>query len=231
MAQRTAPDPTLAIAYLRVSTDDQQLGPEAQRAAIEAWAARQGARVVAWHVDHGVSGATPLDERPGLVAALADLGAQGAGVLVAAKRDRIARDVVVAGLVDRAARSVGAVLRTADGASDAAGPEGALMSGVIDVFAQYERALICARTRAALAVKRARGERIGTLPYGYRLAEDGRTLVADREEQDVLLEVRELRRSGLTYRAVVDELARKGLVNRKGRPFSVASVHAMVGAA
>jgi len=35
-------DPTLAVAYIRVSTDDQNLAPEAQRASIDAWAARQG---------------------------------------------------------------------------------------------------------------------------------------------------------------------------------------------
>lgn len=35
-------DPKRAVAYLRVSTDEQRLGPEAQRAAIAAWGAREG---------------------------------------------------------------------------------------------------------------------------------------------------------------------------------------------
>ncbi len=34
--------PLVAVAYIRVSKDDQKLGPEAQRAAVEAWAAREG---------------------------------------------------------------------------------------------------------------------------------------------------------------------------------------------
>src|SRR5215831_17616573 len=87
---------SLAVAYSRVSTEDQNLGPEAQRAAIEAWAARHGVAVVSWHHDHGVSGATPAAERPALLEALAAVRAHGAGVLVALKRDRIARDVAVA---------------------------------------------------------------------------------------------------------------------------------------
>jgi len=33
----------------------------------------------------------------------------------------------------------------------------------VDVFAQYERAVIRARTRAALGVKKARGERVGSV--------------------------------------------------------------------
>ena len=45
---RTRPgNPKRAVAYLRVSTDEQRLGPEAQRAAIAAWAVREGITVVA----------------------------------------------------------------------------------------------------------------------------------------------------------------------------------------
>jgi DNA invertase Pin-like site-specific DNA recombinase len=36
-----------------------------------------------------------------------------------------------------------------------------------EVVVEYERALIRARTRAALQAKRARGERVGAVPYGY----------------------------------------------------------------
>ena len=60
MAQRLRKHPqrdqSRAVAYLRVSTEDQALGPEAQRAAIEAWAARQGVQVLSWHLDQGVGG-------------------------------------------------------------------------------------------------------------------------------------------------------------------------------
>ena len=91
MARRVRTDAMRAVGYLRVSTQDQHLGPEAQRATIETWAAREGVQVTAWHVDMGVSGATPIDARPGLVAALASLREHGAGILVVAKRDRICR--------------------------------------------------------------------------------------------------------------------------------------------
>lgn len=62
----------------------------------------------------GVSGAASVEERPGLVAALAALRVHGAGVLVAAKRDRIARDTVVAAMVERAAsKATQGVIETA----------------------------------------------------------------------------------------------------------------------
>lgn len=41
-------DGSVAIGYLRVSTEDQRLGPEAQRDAIAAWAERAGIAVAAW---------------------------------------------------------------------------------------------------------------------------------------------------------------------------------------
>ena len=95
-------DSRLAVAYLRASKDEQKLSPAAQRASIEAWAAREGIQVVAWCVDQGVSSVTPIDERPALGEALSAIQAHGAGVLAVAKRDRISRDVVLTVMVERA---------------------------------------------------------------------------------------------------------------------------------
>jgi DNA invertase Pin-like site-specific DNA recombinase len=104
---KKAGDPKVAVAYLRVSTQEQDLGPEAQRAAIEAWAARQGVRVVSYFEDR-LSGGSKVEDRPAMLEAFGALRTAGAGLLVAAKRDRIARDVVVAATVEQMARDLGA---------------------------------------------------------------------------------------------------------------------------
>src|SRR4051812_32902692 len=124
-------DPRLAVAYLRVSTDAQRLGPEAQRAAIEAWAKREGVRVGAWHLDQGVSGGADLDNRLGLIAALGELRAIGAGVLVVAKRDRFARDVGVAAANERETEASGARVQSADGMGNGAEASDAFMRTII----------------------------------------------------------------------------------------------------
>jgi DNA invertase Pin-like site-specific DNA recombinase len=219
-----AGDPKVAVAYVRVSTDEQCLGPEAQRAAIEKWAQSRGVRTAAVFEDHGISGGASVEKRPGLLAALAALRENGAGLLVAAKRDRIARDTVIVAMVEQAAVRAGATVTTADGASDGAGPEGQLMRGIVDVFAAYERGVIKSRTRAALAVKRGRGERIGGIPYGYALAADGVHLAEDAAEQAVIVQIRGLRAAGLSLRAVTAECERRGMVSRVGRPFSLTQV-------
>src|SRR5262249_58194520 len=91
------------VIYLRVSTDEQAesgLGLEAQLAACRAVADRLAAPIAAIHRDE-LTGATPLDRRPGLMHAIAPLGTRD--VLLAAKRDRLARrDALLTAMIDAA---------------------------------------------------------------------------------------------------------------------------------
>jgi DNA invertase Pin-like site-specific DNA recombinase len=230
MAQRNRTgNPLVAVCYIRVSKDDQKLGPEAQRAAVEAWAAREGVQVAAWHVDQGVCSVTPIAERPALVAALASLRERGAGLLLVAKRDRIARDVVLTAMVERAAEGCGARVVSAAGEGNGQAPADQFMRTVIDGAAQYERALIRARTKAALAVIRGRGMKTGgSVPYGFGLDADGRTLVAVEQEQVTIGRARTLAAEGRSLRAVAAQLAAEGRVSRKGSPLVAAQIGRML---
>ena len=107
--------PERAIAYIRCSTSRQDLSPDAQRAAITAWAEREAVEVVAFHEDIGVSGGTEIDKRPGLLAATEALRTEGAGILVVAKRDRLAPDVLTSAVVERLCERTGARVASADG--------------------------------------------------------------------------------------------------------------------
>src|SRR6185436_14412935 len=85
----------------RVSTDKdrQELGVQAQRAAIQSWAARQEIEIVAWYSEE-VTGGAALDKRPILLEAIASVGALGAGYLAFQKWDRFARDPFTAALAE-----------------------------------------------------------------------------------------------------------------------------------
>ena len=216
-----------AVGYLRVSTDDQHLGPEAQRAALERWCEANGAELVSVHVDRGVSGGAPLDKRPALLEALDTVAESGAGYLVVAKRDRLARDVMVAAMVERMAERSGAVIVAADGAGNGDSPEALLMRRMVDAFAEYERAIIRARTRAALAVKRSKGEKTGgRCPFGYRLAADGVHLEPEAREQRVIGIVKALQADGLSLRAIAAEMNRRNVQarGRKWYPMTISRV-------
>jgi site-specific DNA recombinase len=207
-------DKKTAVAYIRVSTDKQDLGPEAQLAAIGAWAAREGVTILERFEDVGVSGAADVEKRPGLAGALHSVRHNRAGWLAVAKIDRLARNAALASLIAGELSKSGAAVASADGVGNEDTPESELIRGIFAQFAQYERSLIRARTKAALAAKKRRGEIVGQVPYGFRLAADGVHLEPDPTEQAVIERMRELRVRGLSYRQIVRELNAAGIPAR-----------------
>jgi DNA invertase Pin-like site-specific DNA recombinase len=213
-----------AVGYVRVSTEQQAdsgLGLEAQEATVKAAVSRLGLELARVFVDAGTSGALGIEDRPVLLEAVGTL--KRGDVLLVAKRDRLGRDVIAVAMIERliakrGARVVSAAGEGTDGAAD--DPSGVLFRRLVDSFAEYERLIIGARTRAALAAKRRRGERISRhAPFGYRLADDGRTLVADALEQTTLDAILKRRAAGQTLRRIADTLNHDGLTTRAGTPW------------
>ena len=221
-------DPKVAIAYIRVSTDEQRLGPEAQRAAIESWADKEGIRIAAWHEDVGVSGGSELEDRQGLIRALGELRVFQAGILAIAKRDRLARDVAIGVTIEKAVERCGARVASADGFANGDSAADAFMRTILDAAAAYERALIRARTKAALAVKKAQGLRVGSVPLGSRLGADGKTLEPCERELAIVEEVRRLRGRGLSMGAIAKELTLGGVEPRSGKRWHTQQIATML---
>jgi DNA invertase Pin-like site-specific DNA recombinase len=143
----------------------------------------------------------------------------GADTLLIAKRDRLARDVIIAATAEQLARKAGLRIVAADGAGNGDDASAWLLRTILDAMAQYERALIRQRTKAALAVKKAKGERTGTIPYGYQLAADGKTLVESAAEQAVCTRIRALREQGYSMQRIAVTLNADGLLTRRGTPW------------
>jgi DNA invertase Pin-like site-specific DNA recombinase len=94
--------------------------------------------------------------------------------------------------------------------------------------AQFEKSMIAVRIRAALLVKKNRGEMTGVAPYGKRLSADGKTLEDNPTEHIIKERLRHLRSSGLTIRAVLQQATEEGLRNRKGKPFTLRALHSLI---
>lgn len=210
-----------AVAYVRVSKEDQRLGPEAQVTAIDAYASAQGLTILSWHYDQGVSGATPIADRPGLTAAIA-AARKARAHLIVAKRDRLARDTMIAAMIDRSLTR-GAAVHSADGSGNGSGPADQFMRTILDGAAEYERALIRGRTKAALQAKRARGERAGGVPYGYTADASG-ILAPHPGEAATIARIRALHASGTSHRAIVATLVAEGTRGRTGAPLGLSQV-------
>ena len=146
------------VAYYRVSTDRQGasgLGLEAQRQAVARHMA-SGDRLLAEFtvVESGRRDANC----PQLHAALAQCRRRGATLLIA-RLDRLARNVAfIAGLMESGADFVAVDMPQAN----------RLTIHILAAVAEHEREMISARTRAALAQARARGQRLGNPPAPSR---------------------------------------------------------------
>lgn len=236
--------PARAVVYLRVSTDEQAesgAGLDAQLHACRLHAERAGLAVAGPFRDEGVSGAAPIDRRPGLSDAVAEVGPGDA--LVVAKRDRLGRDPIIVAMIESAViRQGGRVVSAAGEGTDDDSPTSILMRRVIDAFAEFERLMIRARTKAAIGSLRRRGRVSGTIPYGYRAFDDGRpsktsakkdhprpsAIVVNLEEMAVLARISLLSGQGYSAREVAAILTEEGIATRKGRPWHHNTIRAVL---
>ncbi len=212
------------VAYERVSTARQGasgLGMEAQRQAIEGYAAQRSAAILARFTEVE-SGRNP--DRPELAKALHLAKVTGA-TLVIAKLDRLSRNAAF--LLTPRDSGVRFVAVDLPEAND-------LTVGIMALVAQQEREAISKRTREALAVARSRGVRLGN-PNGAaalrRAGEGGVALRAaiarnaDAHARDLSPVVADIRASGATsLRAIAAEMNARGMLMRRGGRWHVSSV-------
>jgi site-specific DNA recombinase len=205
-----------AIGYVRVSTDkqaDRGVSLEAQTEKIRAMAVVQGVDLTEVIVDAGES-AKSL-KRPGMAKLLALVEARAVDTVIIAKLDRITRSVAdLAELLKRFEKRGVSLVSVAD-SLDTRSAAGRLVLNIMVSVSQWEREAIGERTRDAMQHKKSNGQRVGTISYGYRLAEDGLHLEADPSEQSTLALIGELRNSGLTLAAVAEQLNRQGIRTRR----------------
>ncbi len=205
-----------AIGYVRVSTEKQAdfgVSLEAQSEKVRAMAVVQGAELLEIIIDAGES-AKSLN-RPGMarLMALVDTGAVDAVII--AKLDRLTRSVKdLAELLERFTRRGVSLVSVAE-SLDTGTAAGRLVLNIMTAVSQWEREAIGERTRDAMHHKRANGQRVGTIPFGYRMAPDGLHLEADPEEQSILSRIRELKAAGHATRQIAGELNRLGFTTRR----------------
>lgn len=224
--QSKAQSVTEAIIYCRVSTDEQAksgLGLEAQETRCRAWAEANGYDVAGLFVDEGASAKTL--RRPELEKALAAL--KPGRVLVAYKLDRLTRTQADFPALAARVEAAGGEWATVEERFDTSTAMGRAMLQIVLTFSQLEREQTAERTVAALAAKKARGERLGTTPLGWITTAEG-TLAVDPAEQATLSRARELRAAGHTFRAIGDALTAEGHRSKRGGSWGPSTIRGML---
>lgn len=192
-----------AAIYLRVSTEDQKerFGLEMQRATVEAIIKTKGVlddnrprMILAGenyvYVDDGISGTTPINERPAFSRLIEDLVNAG---------ENKPFDVVLVYKIDRFARKLTILLEISDFLAknkvefisalesiDTSNSFGRAMLGIMGVIAELEREVILERTQSGLEVAKNKGSVAGKQPpYGYIRGEDKKLIILPSEEKIV----------------------------------------------
>ncbi len=223
---------TKIIGYCRVSTAEQAADGRTSLAsrenAVRGVALIHAIEHVEIYSDPGVSGAVPLNERPGgarLAAALEP------GVLVvASKLDRVFRSASDALQTVDSWKRCGVDLVLVDLGAEPVSANGSskLFFGILASVAEFEKSRIAERMNEGRAGKRARGGHIGgSVPYGYRKVGEGRgaMLEPDEAEQAIVASIKNLRASGCAYREMIELLTARGVMLRSGKPWTNSQLH------
>jgi site-specific DNA recombinase len=223
---------TRVVGYVRVSTEEQAssgVSLAAQSSKVRQYAELHDLDLVEVVEDSGAS-AKSLD-RPGLKRVLGYLDSGAVQGVVIAKLDRITRSVSD---LDKLinwyfSAAAGKELFSVSDSIDTRTAAGRMVLNILMTVAQWERETIVERTSEAMRHKRSKGERLGTIPYGSRLGEDGRTLAPCPVESLNIGTMRALREQGLPYRAIASSLDSAGIATRSGHPWASSSVAKILG--
>ena len=212
------------MAYLRTSSaanvGADKDSEKRQRQAITAYAKSARFEIAAddWFYDPAVSGADPIETRPGFNRLLDRIEGNGVRVVIIEDASRFARDLMTQelGILSLIKLGVRVITATGDDLTDTSDPMKKAMRQIAGAFAELEKARLVAKLRGARERKRAKAERV-TL--------DGRGKCEGPQEpcRDLRPEVIEAARKlndGRSLRAIAAGLAEQGFVTRTGTHYS-----------
>jgi len=226
---------TNAIGYLRVSTSEQGrsgLGLEAQRQAIEAFAAEESLDVKDWYQDIQTgAGADALALRPGLASALKAARKEHCPLIVS-RLDRLSRNVhFISGLMEhRVHFTVAALGRDCDN----------FTLHIYASLAEQERKMISERIKAAIAAAKLRGRKWGIhgrskawLRRFWVAGQAARERAANERAEAFRLQVEwALRQTGwqgevISFHEAAKKLNERGVLSPWGRSWSGSQIRRM----
>lgn len=211
-----------AIGYIRVSTEqqaDEGVSLAAQRAKITAWCQLNDYELMAIYEDAGISGKTVI-KRPQLQAALAEI--KKGMALVAYNLSRLARSTKNCIEIADELKNKGGDLVSLTEKIDTSSAMGEFFFTLIAALGQMERKIIGERTKAALAHKKAIGEKYAPVPFGY--VEINKRLEVVKYEANLVSEIFSKRAAGETLQSIAHALNEQGVMGKQGGKWYASSV-------
>jgi DNA invertase Pin-like site-specific DNA recombinase len=212
-----------AVAYLRVSSQGQIGGHgfDRQLEEVQAFCKSAGFALKAVFREEGVSGVLDESQRPAFLEMVESLLGNGCRVVIVEGLDRLARSLAVQEQLVSflAAKGISLfVARTGEDVSEAlsSDPMRGAMVRIQGVFAQLEKELLVKKLAKARAAKKAVSGKCG-----------GRNGLKELNPQ-ALAVIRRLKKAGVKYRAIAEELNQACLFTSMGKPWSAGLVQSAV---
>jgi DNA invertase Pin-like site-specific DNA recombinase len=165
-----------------------------------------------------VSGADPIESRPGFAALLNRVEGNGVRVVLVEDASRFARDLMAQELGIGVLIKLGMRVLAANGddLTEAQDPMKIAMRQIAGSFSQLEKARLVAKLKAARDRKRKANGKC-----------EGRKSYAEGVPKTVAL-AKQLHGAGLSYRKIAAELAAQGHMTRTGKPHVASAVQKML---
>lgn len=215
------PEPRIAAAYVRVSTDDQmELSPDSQMEKIREYAAKNGLLLLSEYIFHddGISGRA-AEKRPGFqqMIATAKDPSHPFDVIIVWKFSRFARNQEESIFYKSILRSKCKVDVVSVSEPLIAGPFGSLIERIIEWMDEFYSVRLAEEVKRSMTVNAKNGSLQATPSFGYRV--ENRHLVIVPEEAEIIREIFRRFISGDAMFRIAKDLSARGVRTHRGNPF------------
>ena len=215
------PEPRIAAAYVRVSTDDQmELSPDSQMEKIREYAAKNGLLLLSEYIFHddGISGRA-AEKRPGFqqMIATAKDPSHPFDVIIVWKFSRFARNQEESIFYKSILRSKCKVDVVSVSEPLIAGPFGSLIERIIEWMDEFYSVRLAEEVKRSMTVNAKNGSLQATPSFGYRV--ENRQLVIVPEEAEIIREIFRRFISGDAMFRIAKDLSARGVRTHRGNPF------------
>lgn len=215
------PEPRIAAAYVRVSTDDQmELSPDSQMEKIREYAAKNGLLLLSEYIFHddGISGRA-AEKRPGFqqMIATAKDPSHPFDVIIVWKFSRFARNQEESIFYKSILRSKCKVDVVSVSEPLIAGPFGSLIERIIEWMDEFYSVRLAEEVKRSMTVNAKNGSLQATPSFGYRV--ENRQLVIVPEEAEIIREIFHRFIAGDAMFRIAKDLSARGVRTHRGNPF------------
>lgn len=215
------PEPHIAAAYIRVSTDDQmELSPDSQMEKIREYAAKNGLLLLSEYIFHddGISGRA-AEKRPGFqqMIATAKDPSHPFDTIIVWKFSRFARNQEESIFYKSILRSKCKVDVVSVSEPLIAGPFGSLIERIIEWMDEFYSVRLAEEVKRSMTVNAKNGTLQSTPSFGYRV--ENRQLVIVPEEAEIIREIFRRFISGDAMFRIAKDLSSRGIRTHRGNPF------------